>query len=171
MPTEYLVIILAVAALLTGALYLMTRRRRRRKKSAPPVRPAAPTNQTAGVAATWAPPAQARPAGVAPTMVAPPPASNAWGTAAPSAPPAPALGRACLGIASARVGFTAAGAAGRRSPNLGLAGDWLAACFLAGATVGPRAARVAAGRCARRALVGRAGGPASRVEQPGHPGG
>src|SRR5438034_1111915 len=53
MPTEYAVIILAVAALITGGLYLMTRRRRK-KKSAPPVRPAAPTNQTAGVAATGA---------------------------------------------------------------------------------------------------------------------
>src|SRR5438445_225742 len=61
MPTEYAVIILAVAALITGGLYLMTRRRRK-KKSAPPVRPAAPTNQTAGVAATWAPPVPARPA-------------------------------------------------------------------------------------------------------------
>ena len=49
MPTEYMVILLAVAALIVGALYLMTRRRRKKKKSAPPVRPAAPTNQTAGV--------------------------------------------------------------------------------------------------------------------------
>ena len=62
MPTELAVIILAVAALFTGALYLMTRRRRRKKKSASPVRPAAPTNQTAGVASTWAPPPAARPA-------------------------------------------------------------------------------------------------------------
>ena len=66
MPTEYAVIILAVAALITGGLYLMTRRRRKKKKSAPPVRPAAPTNQTAGVAATWAPPVPARPAAVVP---------------------------------------------------------------------------------------------------------
>src|SRR5207247_1006600 len=60
MPTEYEVIILAVAALLTGGLYLMTRRRHKKKKSAPPVRPAAPTNQTAGVAAPWAPRTRAR---------------------------------------------------------------------------------------------------------------
>ena len=73
MPTEYAVIILAVAALFTGGLYLMTRRRRKKKKSAPPVRPPAPANQTAGVAATWAPPIPARPATVSPTMVAPPP--------------------------------------------------------------------------------------------------
>src|SRR3989442_1436201 len=89
MPTEYAVMILAVAALFTGGLYLMTRRRHRKKKSAPPVRPAAPTNQTAGVAATWAPPAQPRPATVAPTMVAPPP-SNAWGPPPTSGPPAQA---------------------------------------------------------------------------------
>src|SRR5438477_5255547 len=61
MPVEYADIILAVAALIAAALYLRTRRRRK-KKSAPPVRPAAPTNQTAGVAATWAPPTPARPA-------------------------------------------------------------------------------------------------------------
>src|SRR5438874_2144701 len=94
MPNEYAVIILAVAALLTGGLYLMTRRRRKKKKSAPPVRPAAPVNQTAGVAATWAPPAPARPAPVAPTMVAPPPGA--------------AVGRACGAAARgrARVGPT-----------------------------------------------------------------
>ena len=79
MPNEYAMILLALAALLTGGLYLMTRRRRKKKKSAPPVRPAAPTNQTAGVAATWAPPTPARPQTVAPTMVAPPPGTSGWG--------------------------------------------------------------------------------------------
>src|SRR6059036_1729852 len=89
MPTDtnsYLVIILAVGALITGALYLMTRRRRHRKKSAPPVRPAAPANQTAGVAATWAPPTPARPT-TAPTMVAPAPAAG-WAAPAPGKPAA-----------------------------------------------------------------------------------
>jgi len=93
MPNEYAVIILAVAALLTGGLYLMTRRRRKKKKSAPPVRPAAPVNQTAGVAATWAPPAPARPAPVAPTMVAPPPgAAGGWGAPPPAKPAQPGWG-------------------------------------------------------------------------------
>src|SRR3977135_1659155 len=77
MPTELAVIILAVAALFTGALYLMTRRRRRKKKSAPPVRPAAPTGQTAGVASTWAPPPAARPT-IAPTVVVQPGSSPSW---------------------------------------------------------------------------------------------
>src|SRR5437899_12562509 len=72
MPDQNLLtIMLSVAAIVVALLYLRTRRRRR-KKSAPPVRPAAPANQTAGVAATWAPPTPARPASVAPTMVAPP---------------------------------------------------------------------------------------------------
>src|SRR5207244_4234562 len=84
MPNEYAMILLALAALLTGGLYLMTRRRRKKKKSAPPVRPAAPTNQTAGVAATWAPPTPARPQTVAPTMVAPPPGTSGWGAPAPA---------------------------------------------------------------------------------------
>src|SRR5438477_12426236 len=83
MPSEYLVIILAVAALVVGVLYLMTRRRRRKKKSAPPVRPAAPINQTAGVSESWAPTEPARPATVAPTMVAPPPVSPGWRDATP----------------------------------------------------------------------------------------
>jgi len=58
MPVEYADIILAVAALAAAGLYLRTRRKRK-KKSAPPVRPVTPANQTAGVAATWAPPAAA----------------------------------------------------------------------------------------------------------------
>ncbi len=71
---------MAVAALL--AAYVFLRTRRRKKKSAPPVRPAAPTNQTAGVAATWAPPTPARPANVAPTIVTPP--NAAWGGSPPA---------------------------------------------------------------------------------------
>src|SRR5438067_13157608 len=85
MPVEYADIILAVAALIAAALYLRTRRRMK-KRSAPPVRPAAPTNQTAGVAATWAPPTPARPQTVAPTMVAPPPGTSGWGAPAPAKP-------------------------------------------------------------------------------------
>src|SRR5260370_690228 len=78
--TEILDGIMAVAALL--AAYVFLRTRRRKKKSAPPVRPAAPTNQTAGVAATWAPPTPARPANVAPTIVTPP--NAAWGGSPPA---------------------------------------------------------------------------------------
>jgi len=74
MPVEYAYIILAVAALVAGILYISTRRRRRKhKKSGPPVRPASPVNQTAGVASTWAPPAAAvrSPSPVAATIVVP----------------------------------------------------------------------------------------------------
>ncbi|HKV88983.1 MAG TPA: hypothetical protein VJT78_13390, partial [Candidatus Dormibacteraeota bacterium] len=67
MPLEYAYILLAVVALIAAVLLLRVRRRRR-KKSAPPVRPAAPANQTAGVAATWAPPAIAT---RAPSPIAP----------------------------------------------------------------------------------------------------
>src|SRR5256885_7101006 len=86
MPNEYAVILRARGALRTGGFYLRPGRRRKKKKSAPPVRPAAPTNQTAGVAATWAPPTPARPQTVAPTMVAPPPGTSGWGAPAPAKP-------------------------------------------------------------------------------------
>src|SRR6266571_2024546 len=45
-----LYIALALFAIVVAFLYLRTRRRRSKKKSAPPVRPATPSNQTAGVA-------------------------------------------------------------------------------------------------------------------------
>src|SRR5712664_751101 len=116
MPVEtvYADLVLAVAALIAGALYLRARRRHvKHKKSGPPIRPATPTPQAAampahGAVTTWAPPPPATPgAAVAPTIVAPPspswdqPASKpaaggwaagspapAWG-APPSAPPPP----------------------------------------------------------------------------------
>ena len=93
MPVEYAYIILAVAALVAGILYISTRRRRRKhKKSGPPVRPASPVNQTAGVASTWAPPAAAvrSPSPVAATIVVPPPTqSPSWDqpAASPAKPP------------------------------------------------------------------------------------
>src|SRR3989442_1025579 len=117
MPVEtvYADLVLAVAALIAGALYLRARRRHvTHKKSGPPVRPATPTPQAAmparGAVTTWAPPPPATPgAAVAPTIVAPPspswdqPASKpaaaggwsggspapAWGAPAAGAPPPP----------------------------------------------------------------------------------
>src|SRR5450759_4820176 len=88
MSVEYAYIILAVVALVAGILYMQVRRRRRHKKSAPPVRPAAPASQTAGVASTWAPPAMAThaPSPIAPTVVVPPSASPSWDQ--PAASPA-----------------------------------------------------------------------------------
>src|SRR5438445_316964 len=160
MPVEYADIILAVAALIAAALYLRTRRRRK-KKSAPPVRPAAPTNQTAGVAATWAPPTPARPAmtPVAPTIVSPP--NSGWAAAAS------ASGLADLGCA-------AAGATCRRGPDMGLADAGATArlgpCAFVGRT-GRAAARVAPGRRAGSVMgsppgsspiLGRAAGWGSR---------
>src|SRR6202171_790689 len=90
MPVEYAYIVLAVVALIAGLLYMRVRRRRRHKKSAPPVRPASPVNQTAGVASTWAPPASAThaPSPIAPTVVVPPSSSPSWDqpAASPSKP-------------------------------------------------------------------------------------
>src|ERR1700738_3238792 len=95
MPVEYADIILAVAALFAAILYLRPPRRHRKKKAAPPVRPASPNNQTAGVASTWAPPAATHP--VAPTIVFPPPAGPSWdqpaaSPAKPSAASSPSWG-------------------------------------------------------------------------------
>src|SRR5579864_3881662 len=84
------IILLALAALPVALLYVRSRGRRKKKKAGPPVRPAAPTNQTAGVAATWAPPAIAThaPSPIAPTVVVPP--SPSWGAPASPAVSAPA---------------------------------------------------------------------------------
>src|SRR5690348_9634389 len=92
MPVEYAYILLAVTALIAAVLYLRVRRRRGKKKSAPPVRPAAPANQTAGVAATWAPPAiqNRSQSPIAPTVVVPPSPSWDRGEAGPAAKPATA---------------------------------------------------------------------------------
>ena len=112
MPIEYAEMILAVVAILAAVLYLRTRRRRKRKKSAPPVRPASPTIQTAGVASTWAPPAAAKPVHpVAATVVVPPPSSPSWDH--PAASPAKPGGLTRVG--RARVAARAA------SPDVGVA--------------------------------------------------
>src|SRR5579864_9206522 len=91
------IILLALAALPVALLYIRTRGRRKKKKAGPPVRPPTPTNQTAGVAATWAPPAIATraPSPIAPTVVVPP--SPSWGAPAspavsPAAAPSPSWG-------------------------------------------------------------------------------
>src|SRR6202022_3353573 len=94
MPAEtvYADLVLAVAALIAGALYLRTRRRRgKRKKVGPPIRPATPTPAAAGPSApggaTWAPPPGATPAApVAPTIVAPPAQSPSWDRPGANAP-------------------------------------------------------------------------------------
>src|SRR3989442_1151900 len=93
MPVEtvYADLVLAVAALIAGALYLRARRRHvTHKKSGPPVRPATPTPQAAmparGAVTTWAPP--------------PPPTPGPrpfWGGAAAGRAPCASGGFACAG--------------------------------------------------------------------------